>query len=105
MLARQFVTEGLPKKEINDALIHACADFPANSNPNDPFAEELYATLELLALWTSEFHPEWPAPWYSGWGFEQHKPEQTIADSNAWLHAAIATAKRTVDPKGEENRG
>ncbi len=93
MLARDFVTEGVSKNELNDAFIHACAEFPANSNQDYPFAKELGETLELLALWTSEYHPEWPAPWYSGQGFEQYKTKQAIVESNAWLLSAIAAAK------------
>ncbi|QDV69901.1 hypothetical protein Poly24_36190 [Rosistilla carotiformis] len=90
MLAREFVSEGHSKHLLNDAFLDALALFPANIRAAYPFQHELRETLQLLALWTRDHHTQWPAPWYSGQGFENHKTPEEVATAENWLRDELA---------------
>ncbi len=59
-LARDLVSEGFPKGEINSAYLEELLRFVATNDENAAAYHDIRHTLELIWLWTSEFNPEYP---------------------------------------------
>lgn len=90
--ARRLAGEGIEKKVLHRVFLIELLRFKYSNLVEYRYADELRETLELLVLWTSVFHPQFPEGWISGWPYKVEdgaKDSATVKLAEAWLSSVL----------------
>jgi hypothetical protein len=100
LAARDMVTQKVAKHVMFRVFLIELLRFEYSELAAYEFAAELLEVLELLVLWTSDFHPEFPDKWLSGQPFDGKQGAKDILVANRaqdWLRSIVQARTEAGD--------